>query len=193
MMSLKEYAKLDQACLADYLPWALLIGPGVVEHKDGALQKTFGFRGHDLDSSTPRELMANSAMFNNAIRRLGDGWTIFVEAQRNAISDYPESLWPNKAAEMIDHERRHDFKRLGHYFANDYYLTLVFKQPSELSKRSSAWFLNQTDTKHDSQSLEIFTKAINELTGLLSGLFPLFRELRSCLKTPLIKFLSCRA
>ena len=48
MMSLKEYSNLNQACLADYLPWALLIGPGVVEHKDGALQKTFIFRGHDF-------------------------------------------------------------------------------------------------------------------------------------------------
>ncbi len=55
MMSLKEYADINQACLADYLPWAMIVGPGIVEHKDGALQKTFCFRGHDLDSSTPQE------------------------------------------------------------------------------------------------------------------------------------------
>jgi type IV secretion/conjugal transfer VirB4 family ATPase len=178
MMSLKEYAPLNQACLADYLPWAFIVAPGVVEHKDGALQKTFVFRGHDLDSATPRDLMATSALFNNAIRRLGDGWTLFVEAQRNAINDYPKSSWPNEAAQALDDERKLTFNRPGHYFKNDYFLTLVFKQPEKISRRGAGWFLNKApEQQPENDNLEIFQKAIEEITGLLSGLLPLFREL----------------
>jgi type IV secretion/conjugal transfer VirB4 family ATPase len=178
MMSLKEYAPINQACLADYLPWALMVAPGVIEHKDGALQKTFGFRGHDLDSATPHDLMATSALFNNAIRRLGDGWTIFVEAQRNALNDYPKSSWPNQAAQAIDEERKISFNRAGNYFKNDYFLTLVFKQPEKISRRGAGWFLNKAPAQQsENDNLEIFQKAIQEMTGLLSGLLPLFREL----------------
>src|SRR5258708_2940254 len=111
MMSLKEYCDPNQACLADYVPWALIVAPGVVEHKDGALQKTFLFRGPDLDSATPQDLMSVTAQFNNAIRRLGDGWTIFVEAQRNPSCEYPLSLWSNRAAQLIDDERREAFSK----------------------------------------------------------------------------------
>lgn len=178
MMSLKEYTPLNQASLADYLPWAFMVAPGIVEHKDGALQKTFGFRGHDLDSATQRDLMATSALFNNAIRRLGDGWTLFVEAQRNPINDYPPSSWPNRAAQSIDEERKRAFGRAGYYFKNDYFLTLVFKQSEKISRRGARWFLNKAPQQHpENDSLEIFQKAIQEIIGLLSGLLPLFREL----------------
>ncbi len=177
-MSLKEYTPLNQASLADYLPWAFMVAPGVVEHKDGALQKTFGFRGHDLDSATRRDLMATSALFNNAIRRLGDGWTLFVEAQRNPINDYPPSSWPNRAAQAIDEERKRAFSRAGYYFKNDYFLTLVFKQAEKISRRGAGWFLNKAPQQHhENDNLEIFQKAIQEIIGLLSGLLPLFREL----------------
>ena len=129
------------------------------------------------DSSTARDLMSASAQFNNAIRRLGDGWSLFIEAQRNAVSDYPESSWPSRAAELIDRERNKAFNQVGRYFSNDYFLTLVFKQPDQVSNRGGAWFLHKTDAKAIDQSQEFFTKDINEIYGLLSGLFPLFREL----------------
>src|SRR5687767_14981179 len=116
MMSLKEYTDPNQACLADYIPWALIAAPGVVEHKDGSLQRTFRFRGPDLDSATARDLMSTAAQFNNAMRRLGDGWTLFVEAQRNPSSEYPLCMWSNCAAQLIDDERRKEFNRPEHFF-----------------------------------------------------------------------------
>ena len=41
------------------------------------------FRGPDLDSATQAELMATSARLNSALKRLGTGWAIYVEAQRS--------------------------------------------------------------------------------------------------------------
>ena len=174
-MSLREYADPNRACLADYLPWSMLIAPGVVEHKDGALQKTYFFRGKDLDSATPHELMAVSAFFNNAIRRLGDGWSIFVEAQRNATSEYFSSSWPHPIAEAIDEERKKAFSN-GAFFKNDYYLTVVFKAPKSI-ERVSWFFSNNKDHENSKDTLELFQKNNKELQGLLAGIFPVFREL----------------
>src|SRR5690242_10153218 len=79
MMSLAEYRRRSQS-LADFLPWAALVEPGVILNKDGSFQRTARFRGPDLDSATPAELVAIIARLNNALRRLGSGWAIFIEA-----------------------------------------------------------------------------------------------------------------
>ena len=57
MLNLKEYAETP-VLLADYLPWACLVAPGVVLNKDGSFQRSARFRGPDLDSATPAELMS---------------------------------------------------------------------------------------------------------------------------------------
>ena len=56
MLNLAEYRNKN-ASLADFLPWAALVAPGVVLNKDGSFQRTAKFRGPDLDSATPAELI----------------------------------------------------------------------------------------------------------------------------------------
>ena len=56
MFNLAEYRNKPQS-LADFLPWAALVGEGVVLNKDGSFQRTARFRGPDLDSATPAELV----------------------------------------------------------------------------------------------------------------------------------------
>ena len=51
MMNLKEYRQTNKR-LADFLPWACLIAPGVVLNKDGSFQRSAMFRGPDLESAT---------------------------------------------------------------------------------------------------------------------------------------------
>ena len=72
MLNLAEYRKKPQS-LADFLPWAALVAEGVILNKDGSLQRTARFRGPDLDSATPAELVGTTARLNNALRRLGSG------------------------------------------------------------------------------------------------------------------------
>ena len=81
MMNLAEYRRTATR-LADFLPWAALVGPGVVLNKDGSFQRMARFRGPDLDSATQGELIATSARLNNALRRMGSGWALFIEAER---------------------------------------------------------------------------------------------------------------
>jgi hypothetical protein len=55
--------------LADWLPWACLIAPGVIPNKDGSFQRTIRYRGPDLDSATEAELMSVRGGFEG--RHLG--------------------------------------------------------------------------------------------------------------------------
>ena len=80
MLSLREYRNKAER-LADFLPWAALIGPGVLLNKDGSFQRTARFRGPDLDSATPAELVATTARLNSVLRRLGSGWALFADLQ----------------------------------------------------------------------------------------------------------------
>jgi type IV secretory pathway VirB4 component len=115
MMNLAEYRRRAQ-CLADFLPWAALVEKGVILNKDGSFQRTARFRGPDLDSATPAELVATTARLNNALRRLGSGWAIFIEAQREPANRYPESTFPDPASRLVDAERRAQFEEEGSHF-----------------------------------------------------------------------------
>ena len=138
MMNLAEYRKRP-ALLADYLPWAALVAKGVVLNKDGSFQRTARFRGPDLDSATPAELVGTTARLNNALRRLGSGWAIFVEAQRNAANRYPESRFPDAVSALVDAERKAQFEEEGAHFESVYYLTLCWLTPAEDAARAEAW------------------------------------------------------
>ncbi|MGO7542370.1 conjugal transfer protein TrbE [Rhizobium ruizarguesonis] len=138
MMNLAEYRKRS-SYLSDFLPWAALVASGVVLNKDGSFQRTARFRGPDLDSATPAELVGTTARLNNALRRLGSGWAIFVEAQRNPATDYPESLFPDSASALLDIERREQFDESGLLYESSYFLTFVWLPPAEEASRIESW------------------------------------------------------
>jgi type IV secretion system protein VirB4 len=94
--------------------------------------------GPDLDSATPAELVGTSARLNNALRRLGSGWVIFVEASRDAAQNYPLSDFPDVVSALVDAERRAQFEEQGAHFESAYCLTFVFLPPAEEAARAEA-------------------------------------------------------
>jgi type IV secretion system protein VirB4 len=138
MMNLAEYRNRTTT-LADYLPWAALVAPGVILNKDGSFQRTARFRGPDLDSATPSELIGTTARLNSALRRLGSGWALFVEAQRNPATAYPDNQFPEPASALIDLERREQFEAAGVHFESRYYLTFLWMPPPEDASRAEGW------------------------------------------------------
>ena len=141
MLKLGEYRqKADR--LADHLPWAALVAPGIVLNKDGSFQRSFRFRGPDLESATQSELVAVCARINNVMRRFGSGWAIFFEADRQPAPGYPASEFPDDATWLLDEERRAQFEGGGvveeagrravrQHFETDFYLTLLFMPPAD--------------------------------------------------------------
>ena len=56
MLNLAEYRSSADR-LADHLPWAALVAPGVELNQDGSFQRTIRFRGPDVESATEAELV----------------------------------------------------------------------------------------------------------------------------------------
>ena len=71
MLNLAEYRRKTTG-LADYLPWACLVAPGIVLNKDGSFQRTIRYRGPDLDSATDAELVSIAARLNNCLLYTSD-------------------------------------------------------------------------------------------------------------------------
>ena len=176
MMSLREYREPKHR-LPDYLPWACLVAPGVVLQKDAVLQKTIAFRGPDLNSSLDSELISATARINNALRRLGSGWALFVEAQRFASSRYPESSIDNPAARLVDLERRETFEAAAGHYESSYYMTFVWQMPPEAHGRVAAFFyddpqgdLDESSTLH--RDVQYFQRTVAEVVDILAGVLP---------------------
>jgi type IV secretion system protein VirB4 len=142
MLNLAEYRR-NADLLADRLPWAALVAPGVVLNKDGSFQRTFAFRGPDLESATEAELVAACARLNNVLRRFGSGWALFFEAARRLAPGYPESEFPDPASWLVDYERRAAFDEIDvpvgrkhERFESTYHLTLLYLPPPDQVSRA---------------------------------------------------------
>lgn len=173
MMRLAEY-RSKASLLADYLPWAALIDEGVVLNKDGSLQRTARLRGPDLDSATPAELVATSGRLNNALRRLGSGWAVFVEAQRVPARAYPLSQFPDPVSALVDAERRAQFEEAGAHFESIYFLTLVWMPPADEASRAGRWlYEGAAETGvNPKEHAASFTSRTDRLLDLFDGFMP---------------------
>ena len=135
MMNLVECHR-SAGNLAEFLPWAELVNEGIVLNKDGSFQRTARFRGPDLDSSTQRELVAIADRFHDALRCLGSGWAVFVEAQRSPSISYPPNSCPDVASALVDAERRAQFEEEGAHHESTYFLTFLWLTPSKDAARA---------------------------------------------------------
>lgn len=174
MWNLSEYQKHARR-LSDYLPWAALIGPGVILNKDGSFQRTIRFRGPDTDSAVPHELMAIRARLNNVLKRLGSGWCVHVEAARKDAQSYLRSCFPNSTAAAIDRERRQAFTRQGNHFESTYHLTLTYLPPEEqVRSLTSALIERPVDKAGVSYraSYETYLGQIAQMVNLLASFMP---------------------
>ena len=177
MLNLKEY-RGKPAHLADHLPWAALIAPGVILNKDGSFQRTLRFRGPDLDSSTPGELVATCARVNNALRRFGSGWALHFEATRREASLNDVSEFRDPLAWLIEEERRGFAEASGALFESDYHLTFTFLPPADKVGTLEQIFVetDQKDIRDTTQAgntyLQAFLRETDAAYDLFASVFP---------------------
>ena len=173
MLNLTEYRQRP-VLLADWLPWAGLVASGVVLNKDGSFQRTARFRGPDLDSATQGEMIATTARLNNALRRLGSGWALFIEAERQPAADYPQSDFPEALSWLVDEERRAAFEEAGQHFESNYHLTLQYLPPEESHARAARMlYENAPGEGVDWRGrLDAFVAETDRVFDLLDGVMP---------------------
>src|SRR3546814_374017 len=175
MMFLSEYRERSER-LADHLPWAALVAPGVVLNKDGSFQRVLAFRGPDLQSATEAELVSACARANNALRRFGSGWALFFQAERRESHSYPASDFPDAASWLVDRERRAAFEAEGAHFESRYHLTLTWLPPMDAADSAGRSLVERPDAGEGSLrgrdwrgALAQFVAETDRVLDLLSG------------------------
>lgn len=179
MLSLAEYrGSADR--LADLLPWAALVAPGIVLNKDGSFQRTFGFRGPDLESATEAELISVSARANNALMRFGSGWALFFEAVRHEAPGYPDGQFPDAASWLVDQERRATFTEIGTHFESRFYLTLTWLPPADAEDTSARLLVDRREkvtARNWRHALASFRSETDRALDLFAAFMPEMRPL----------------
>jgi type IV secretion system protein TrbE len=181
MLYLREY-RSKAARLFDHLPWACLVGPGLVLNKDGGFQKTLSFRGPDLASSTDTGLVAARAQLNNALRRLGSRWCLHIESLRAPALDYPTSTFPDPVSALVDDERRGAFEAEGRHFESRYFMTFTYLPPEEAISTAESLLLENAPAGRGAEgmyraALSSFQGTIGQIADILSAVMPEVREL----------------
>ena len=174
MMNLAEYRRSNTR-LADFLPWAALVDEGIILNKDGSFQRTAKFRGPDLDSAVPAELVAVAGRINNALRRLESGWAVFVEAQRHSAGAYPPNTFPDVASALVDAERRAQFEETGAHYESSYFLTLLYLPPAEGTAKAERLLYEGSNRTVDADAREVlrgFVDRTNRVLQLVEGFMP---------------------
>ncbi|HEX5258600.1 MAG TPA: conjugal transfer protein TrbE [Sphingomicrobium sp.] len=179
MLNLAEYrSRADR--LADHLPWAALVAPGVVLNKDGSFQRTLRFRGPDLESATEAELMGAAARVNNMLKRFGSGWALFFDAERVGALGYPESRFPDPASWLVDMERQASFEGGSDHYESHYHLTLLWLPPPDAEARAERALVEggtRARRRDWREALERFVADTTRALDLMSGLMPEVRAL----------------
>ncbi len=174
MLNLAEY-RARPALLADYLPWAALVAPGVVLNKDGSFQRSARFRGPDLESATEAELVGACARINNVLRRFGSGWALFFEAARVPARGYPHSGFPDPASALVDEERRAAFAETGTLFESFYTLTFVYLPPADRVGRAEGMLIERGAARRGldyGDQLDAFVRQTDRALDLLAQIMP---------------------
>jgi type IV secretion system protein VirB4 len=174
MLNLAEYRRANTR-LADFLPWAALVAEGAVLNKDGSFQRTAKFRGPDLDSAVPAEVVAAAGRLNNALRRLESGWAIFVEAQRHSAGAYPSASFPDAASALVDAERKAQFEEAGAHYESSYFLTFLYLPPAEGTARAERLFYEGSNRAADVDAREVlagFIDRTDRILQLVEGFMP---------------------
>jgi len=175
MLNLAEYRKKTTS-LADYLPWACLVGPGIVLNKDGSFQRTLRYRGPDLDSATEAELVSITARLNNVLKRFRAGWALFFEAERVPASQYPGARFGDAASWLVDQERYATFSADGAHHESWYFLTFLYLPPPEHEGRAERLLYERTDATavevEPHAQLEWFVTETDRAFQMLASILP---------------------
>jgi len=176
MLNLRKFRSRARG-VSDLLPYAALIAPGIALCKDGTLLAGFVAHGQDTASSTSDELAFVSAQFNNAVKLLGSGWMLHVDAVRSihhAYSRPEDSHFPDPVSQLIDDERRAFFSG-GVCYRTKTVVILSFKPNFGAEKMTAAAKTGGGSSTALERSLEFFQNTLLEFEDALSAVLHLKR------------------
>lgn len=162
------------------LPWAFIDeDTGIVHGKDHSLLSIYKFRGPDMDSSTPAELLQYNAALNNVMKKLTTGYVLYFEAQRKIDTNYEQAAISVPLVQKMEDERKDYYTKQRHYETLFYFI--IYCEPPQLlkSKITNAFITDAknkgSNTKYDMKVyfdiVEKFISNVNLVGDMLSKWF----------------------
>ena len=172
---------------SDLLTWGLLVSPGIVLCKSGALLASWYYQGNDLSTSSDEERQRIAEIVSAAIGSLGGEYAIYVDACRVAAVAYTAEKnchFSDDVSRAIDNERRQQFGEAGAQYETLHTITIVYMPPTESEARLANYMFDD-DSKVDkgvtasrvaaTKALQIFEQTIAELEDRLNAAITLDR------------------
>ncbi|HCW87420.1 MAG TPA: conjugal transfer protein TrbE, partial [Dialister sp.] len=128
---------------------------------DHGIFKVWEFRGPDMDSATPLEMMQYTALLNNALKMLGDGYIIYLDAQRHVASDYQKSKMPTPLIQQFENERAEYYESASHFETN-YYIVIYKMPPIELKEKILDFFIKDSKKEQDQPKEDVYEKILED-------------------------------
>lgn len=178
MLKLLDYRTKTKG-LPDLLPYAALIAPGVILNKDGSFLAGWEIHGQDTASSTESDLALVSSRFNNAVKLLGSGWMLHMDAIRSSHKAYPapeKGHFPDPVTRLIDEERREHFSG-NRCFSTSAILTVTYKPNFQAAKLAGKAQAGGASSGALEKALSYFQGMLEELEDALSAVLSMQRLL----------------
>ena len=160
--SQKVHAFKEKPRLQYLLPWRNIDPAGIVYGKNNDFLAVFSFRGPDMESSTPEELVMYNAALNNVMKSLPTGYSLYFEVQRHFAGGYERSEFPAAILNEMEKERA-DYYDSHTHFVSDYYFTVCYEPPQLIKSKITSAFIDDAKNKHANKEkdLKIFKDNVN--------------------------------
>lgn len=152
----------------DFLPWLMYIAENIILLKSGSFLTLFRYYGNDLSFSSKDTQAGYYYQVNNALKRLGSGFALFIECARRKSESFTDNpaVSDSLALQTIQAEHKENFSTL---YTSRHYLGIVYKPPEDISShRLSAFFRSETNDQNYEQHLKNFQQQVKELVDILS-------------------------
>lgn len=141
--------RTPQMGFSERINWAAVVDDGIVACKSGALMASWRYIGEDHGSASVEDMNAMSRFINQAVKGLGSGFMLHIDAVRQATPGYPEperNSFPDPICRAIDEERRRLFTRLGTIYQSQFFLTLTWLPPGLKTEKTVKFLVEEPES-----------------------------------------------
>lgn len=161
--------------LGDLLGWAFLIDDGIILMKDGSFLAGATLVPPDLASAPATEVNRAAAVVHEALALLGEGFSLEVNAHRQAVRSYPfqsSAVFPSPALQAMEAERKNQFTTCGTHFETRCTVMITYTPPKESWARWEHIIIRNGRSALDyDEILERFKQSWAESKSLLGSIF----------------------
>lgn len=169
-----ENKSIQKKFVEDVTPWSYFVAPGIVFHKKGLYQRSFEFRGPDLEAAPTDTIVRITELMNKIIIEMGEFYAWQFEVQRYKTSDYPGGRFNSEIAYLVDREREATFTEYGEHFETRFYMTISWLPPSSIEAKAKSIFSKKEDNssiEEEYENINNFIKHTDEIAMYMATEF----------------------